>query len=282
MADYTPGLINALQQGIGSYFQASERKKDRDAQLAQSEADRAFRQQSLEADFYKSGLLPKYDEAGTRIIGADVNESVMQARQASDPMHGLIKQMQLQNLQTENQEKARGTEGERKAVTFAKRMQDSENIFNKLESGGYDRASVGEGIRSKVSGFLPVAKSKESGQQEQAERNFINSVLRRESGAAISPGEFENAALQYFPRVGDTPEVLQQKRQNRMAATQGIEQEAGRAFEYQKKQGLVGQGISPQQAQAKQMSPEDQQAMQWAQSNPNDPRSKEIMKRLGQ
>jgi hypothetical protein len=30
-------------------------------------------------------------------------------------------------------------------------------------------------------------------QQEQAERNFINAVLRKESGAAIAPSEFMSA-----------------------------------------------------------------------------------------
>lgn len=42
-------------------------------------------------------------------------------------------------------------------------------------------------------------KSDDRQQFEQAQRNFINSVLRQESGAAIADSEFENAKKQYFP-----------------------------------------------------------------------------------
>ena len=58
-------------------------------------------------------------------------------------------------------------------------------------------------------------KSDEYKQIEQAQRDFINATLRRESGAAIAPSEFENAQLQYFPQPGDTPEVVKQKQKNR-------------------------------------------------------------------
>jgi len=58
-------------------------------------------------------------------------------------------------------------------------------------------------------------KSDEYKQIEQAQRDFINATLRRESGAAIAPSEFENAQLQYFPQPCDTPEVVKQKQRNR-------------------------------------------------------------------
>jgi len=35
---------------------------------------------------------------------------------------------------------------------------------------------------------------------EQAKKNFVNAVLRLESGAVISPSEFTNADKQYFPQ----------------------------------------------------------------------------------
>lgn len=35
---------------------------------------------------------------------------------------------------------------------------------------------------------------------EQSKRNFVNSVLRNESGAVISDTEFANADKQYFPQ----------------------------------------------------------------------------------
>jgi 3-deoxy-D-arabino-heptulosonate 7-phosphate (DAHP) synthase len=59
-------------------------------------------------------------------------------------------------------------------------------------------------------------------QVEQAQRDFINAVLRRESGAVISNDEFANGRRQYFPQPGDTPQVIEQKRRNREMAIQGI------------------------------------------------------------
>lgn len=62
---------------------------------------------------------------------------------------------------------------------------------------------------------------------EQAQRNFINAVLRRESGAQISDSEFANARLQYFPVIGDTPEVIEQKRRTREDAINSMMIESG-------------------------------------------------------
>ena len=66
---------------------------------------------------------------------------------------------------------------------------------------------------------------------EQAQRNFVNAVLRQESGAVISEQEFENAKKQYFPQPGDKKEVIEQKRKNRMLAIQGFKKIAGPAWD---------------------------------------------------
>lgn len=64
-------------------------------------------------------------------------------------------------------------------------------------------------------------------QIRQAERNFITAILRRESGAVISPSEFEVAEKQYFPRPGDDAQTLTQKRQLRNTAIQSFKQSYG-------------------------------------------------------
>lgn len=117
-----------------------------------------------------------------------------------------------------------------KAATFATRMVQAEEILEGLERAGYDRSSMKESLRSKLPNFLQPEKGDKLLQQEQAERNFVNAVLRRESGAAISASEFESAQKQYFPRYGDTPNVLKQKRENRLTAVGGMKSEAGRAY----------------------------------------------------
>lgn len=67
----------------------------------------------------------------------------------------------------------------------------------------------------------------ESQRLRQAKRDFINAVLRQESGAVISPEEFANADQQYFPQPGDRPEVIEQKRRNRENAVKGFRIRSG-------------------------------------------------------
>lgn len=64
----------------------------------------------------------------------------------------------------------------------------------------------------------------------QAKADFINAQLRRESGAAISPSEFENADKQYFPVPGDPPELIKQKSANRRAAVEAMGREGGQSY----------------------------------------------------
>lgn len=63
---------------------------------------------------------------------------------------------------------------------------------------------------------------------EQAQRDFVNAVLRQESGAAIGQSEFLNAQRQYFPQPNDSKEVIEQKRRNRELAIAGFERSAGK------------------------------------------------------
>lgn len=116
-----------------------------------------------------------------------------------------------------------------KALLFGSRMQAAEKVLGEMAAQGTVRPSV---LKSAVEGVPLVgraagaaANSMSSPQQqkvEQAQRDFINATLRRESGAAIAESEFENARKQYFPAVGDSQAVIQQKAQNRQLATKGI------------------------------------------------------------
>jgi hypothetical protein len=65
---------------------------------------------------------------------------------------------------------------------------------------------------------------------QQSERNFINAVLRRESGAAINPDEFVQARQQYIPQPGDSPQVLAEKAKNRETVLAGMIREAGPGY----------------------------------------------------
>jgi len=66
---------------------------------------------------------------------------------------------------------------------------------------------------------------------DQASRNFINAVLRRESGAVISPTEFDNAYKQYLPRPSDSSDTLAQKKANRDIVYESLKNAAGGAYQ---------------------------------------------------
>ena len=50
--------------------------------------------------------------------------------------------------------------------------------------------------------------------------------MRKESGAAISPSEFDSAAQQYFPQPGDGQAVITQKTANRKTAIDNLARSA--------------------------------------------------------
>lgn len=123
------------------------------------------------------------------------------------------------------------TEFQGKSATFGARAEQSDKIISGLE-GKYSPAKIGAkqaagrvGLEGAANFLLPVEEQK----AEQAMRDFVNAVLRQESGAAIADSEFNNAKKQYFPQTGDSKEVIAQKAQNRKTAIEGLKKNAGKA-----------------------------------------------------
>jgi hypothetical protein len=117
------------------------------------------------------------------------------------------------------------TETQGKAVGFYDRANKANALLNGLEQQGTE-------IGARLIGNIPFgagnfAQSSEYQQFEQAQRDFINAILRQESGAAIGKDEFINAERQYFPQVGDKPEVIEQKRRNRETSANALRVQAG-------------------------------------------------------
>ncbi|MCZ3114821.1 hypothetical protein NYZ21_20500, partial [Acinetobacter baumannii] len=96
------------------------------------------------------------------------------------------------------------TEFQSKAAMFGARAEEADRILSSLD---YSPAalSVKQAASSVplVGGVLGAAAnvvtSPENQRAEQAQRDFINAVLRQESGALIGEAEFDNARKQYFP-----------------------------------------------------------------------------------
>ncbi len=116
-----------------------------------------------------------------------------------------------------------------KALLFGSRMQEADKILNGLSAKGVDTPSFTKEVAESVpliGGALGAAAnfgaSADQQSVEQAQRDFVNAVLRRESGAAISDSEFANAKKQYFNARGDSDQVKGQKAANRQLAIKGL------------------------------------------------------------
>jgi hypothetical protein len=140
------------------------------------------------------------------------------------------------------------TEAQGNSVAFGARAIEANRIATDLEKQGVRntgaiRTAVGgiagmtpfvgeqleQGVRSTFN-VLPSAAGGPSGEQqqvEQARRNFVSAVLRKESGAAIGVDEYKNEERKYFPQAGDTDAVIKQKQKARELAIEALKAQAG-------------------------------------------------------
>lgn len=140
------------------------------------------------------------------------------------------------------------TETQSNAVAFGARAIAANKIASDLENKGVTntgiiRTAIGgtvgqapivgerleQGVRSTFN-ILPSVLGGPSGEQQQvdqARRNFISAVLRKESGAAIGASEYANEERKYFPQIGDTQKTIEQKQEARRLAIKALEAQAG-------------------------------------------------------
>ncbi len=205
---------------------AIEQELDRDWQVQRERANMGYQQQYGE---YKD----------TRNRSAEQQE--FDRRQA------------LQNQEHDRREQTKPPDATQAlSSNFADRMTNSAAIINQFANEGTSKAA--RMLDSKVLGVgVPFANSMQSeGYQRfrQARDDFINSQLRRESGAVISDQEYENADRQYFPQPGDTPAVMKQKELNRQLAVDGMVRNAGPSYRPSPNVPQPAQQQAPQQGGA--------------------------------
>jgi hypothetical protein len=145
------------------------------------------------------------------------------------------------------------TETQSNATAFGMRAKESNQLLNKLEQAGTKDTGI---VRNLVSGTLGLTpfigeKLEQSSSNvmnalpnylggpnelqqstDQARRNFVTAVLRKESGAVISPSEFAQEAQKYFPQPGDSDKVVKQKQDARELAIKALEVQAGPGARY--------------------------------------------------
>lgn len=115
-------------------------------------------------------------------------------------------------------------QGEAASAGYANRLAESAALIDQSQGA---LSSLGQNMKSHVPVIGNYLVSGEFQKGDQAERNFINAQLRRESGAAIAESEFANARKQYIPQPGDGPEVLAQKKAARDMAVRNMQLSAG-------------------------------------------------------
>lgn len=122
------------------------------------------------------------------------------------------------------------TQAEQTTSTYASRIEQSNLILDKLTQYASTASPTKFYTQKNLPDFFNYLKSSNFQSLEQAERNFLNAVLRRESGAVISPTEFSEGRRQYFPQPGDSQVVLKQKEENRQIVKQTFIKGSGSAY----------------------------------------------------
>ena len=155
---------------------------------------------------------------------------------------------------------AKATEGERLSSGFYLRMSDATSTFKQAITGLDGKPIIKDGkevtiedVSSRpelVAEFVGAVLPKWMGgqalkqqltsavreQYEQAQENWITANLRKESGAVIGPEEMQKEIRKWFPVVGNSPQVIEQKRKARIVAEDSMRRNAGRALTTQPSQ----------------------------------------------
>lgn len=194
---------------------ALEAETARQYRLAQEERDRAFRREEGQ----RNREFRSEERAESQAFRAE------QSAQAAE-LRKVLAESARQNKPL--------SEFQGRNVLFGARMAAADKTLRGLEDTiSTTGLAVKQGAQNipLIGGMLGAAGnvmlSKEQQRVEQAQRDFVNAVLRQESGAVINPDEFDNAKKQYFPQPGDSKEVKEQKRQNRQIAISAFKQLAG-------------------------------------------------------
>lgn len=103
----------------------------------------------------------------------------------------------------------------------------AEQKYDPISRGAsFDKSGIG-----KAANFLGVNEINPIQKEiDAAERAFLLSTLRDESGAAIGVQEADNQRDIYFPRFGDDPQTIANKAQLRETAKAGLQVKGGKAW----------------------------------------------------
>lgn len=124
------------------------------------------------------------------------------------------------------------TVDERKMKIFASRMEQSLSIIEQLESDPKLRNQLTAPVTGALGRSMPDRfKGPQLRQYNQAKLDFINAVIRQESGAVITDDEIRKAEIQYFPQPGDDEQTIANKAELRRIVLRQFQEAAGMVSE---------------------------------------------------
>jgi hypothetical protein len=158
------------------------------------------------------------------------------------------------------------TESQAKASAFGSQMQSASQEFAQLQKEGFTPSATTSQAQVELAGTpLRVFADPLAQRAQQSQEQWAEAYLRYKTGAAATEGEVKRNINTYFPKIGETdPKVIDQKARMRKQAEQDVLKSA-----------------KPSAQQKPNFTVKDQQALDWAKQNPNDPRSQQIKQRLG-
>ncbi len=156
--------------------------------------------------------------------GLITGEQYQQAQQADgmtvyDPATG-------NPIMTQGRPPLKLTEQQSKDVVFYERMTGVSPLLDRFEGA---LTSYQDSIAGNVPLIGNSLVSPEFQQAQQAGREWLAGVLRKDTGAAVTEGELQLYGPMYLPQPGDSPEVLAQKRSARQRAESAIRRGLGTA-----------------------------------------------------
>jgi hypothetical protein len=111
------------------------------------------------------------------------------------------------------------TEAQSKDTVFATR---AEGALRKLEPQANALTDPFSAVGSKIPGIGNYLKGTAYQNAEQAGTEFLQAILRKDTGAAITPAEQKEYGRVYLPAPGDGPEVKLQKKASRSRAVEAL------------------------------------------------------------
>ena len=117
-------------------------------------------------------------------------------------------------------------ETESKSLIYFDRANAAEAILNQHQDQLTDLAQKGASGVPLVGNYLV---SDEFQQAQQAGREFLASILRKDTGAAITQQEFDLYGPMFLPMPGDSAAALAQKQESRRVAIDAIQKTLGKA-----------------------------------------------------